>query len=105
MKNKQDRAVMARHISNNRLINESRKLARIVKFPYPTAEQIMRGRRAAASIRDARDWFAGMALQGWMCGVGARSDLHPRANKYDVVINHAAQIAYEIADEMMKYRE
>ena len=48
-----------------------------------------------------RDWFAGMALQGWLASYDCRS-VHPVTNETELcVANHA----YKMADAMLAARK
>lgn len=51
---------------------------------------------------DLRDWFAGLAMQGWLASYGNES-MHPAI--IEGGCDDIARDAYQIADAMLKARE
>ncbi len=46
-----------------------------------------------------RDWFAGQALSGWMASYSVRQ------TPQQVNVRHPAQLAYDLADAMLRARK
>ena len=66
---------------------------------FPLAEEMESGRLVATAYGiSMRDWFAGIALQGYLA---KHSDVNGRSEYLD----NAAHIAYRQADAMLKERE